>query len=99
MAPLIGCVRTVYTGQAPPDGNRSDIDHGARQLLAGLAGALSVRATIQQAIGVLMARNDRNATESYRQLRLRAAETGNSLADTASAILDGATAPHSHPEN
>jgi hypothetical protein len=99
MAPLIAGVRTVYTRQAPPAGNRPDLDDGARQLLTGLAQALTVRVTIQQAIGVLMARNDRNAAETYRQLRLRAAETGNSLADTATALLDGAATPRSHPEN
>ncbi|GAA4949301.1 ANTAR domain-containing protein [Actinoplanes utahensis] len=97
MAPLIAGVRTVYTTQAPPAGTRPDIDDGARQLLTGLARALSVRATIQQAVGVLMARNGRDAAERYRRLRLRAAETGSSLTDTPTALLDGAATPPPAP--
>ncbi|GIF45271.1 GAF and ANTAR domain-containing protein [Actinoplanes xinjiangensis] len=99
MAPLIAGVRTVYTGRPPPTGNQPGMDTGAHQLLTGLAQALTVRATIQQAIGVLMARNERNAAETYRQLRLRAAETGDSLIDTATALLASAATPHSHPES
>jgi hypothetical protein len=100
MAPLIAGVRTLYNGQPPPPGNPPDgVDAGAEQLLAGLAQAFTVRDTIQQAFGVLMARDQLSATEAYRHLRLRAAETGSSLADIASALLDDAGKPHSHPES
>ncbi|OJF12887.1 GAF and ANTAR domain-containing protein [Couchioplanes caeruleus] len=95
MAPLIAAVRAVYTGQPPPATDRpGGIDAGAQQLLTGLTQALTVRATIQQATGVLMARDNHSPAEAYRQLRLRAAETGLSLTDTATALLDGVAGPH-----
>ncbi|MEV6602484.1 GAF and ANTAR domain-containing protein [Actinoplanes sp. NPDC051346] len=94
MAPLIAGVRTVYTGQPPPTGNRPDIDASVQHLLTGLTQALTVRDTIQQATGVLMARDHHTLAEAYRQLRLRAADTGLSLADTAAALLDGVAGPH-----
>jgi hypothetical protein len=100
MAPLIAGVRNLYTGQPPPPGNRANsMEAGAQQLLAGLAQAFTVRDTIQQAVGVLMARDPCSATEAYQRLRLRAAETGNSLADTATALLGDPARPHSHPES
>jgi ANTAR domain-containing protein/GAF domain-containing protein len=100
MAPLIAGVRNLYTGQPPPPGNRpNSMDSGAQHLLAGLAQAFTVRDTIQRAFGVLMARDHCSAAEAYRHLRLRAAETGTSLADTATAQGDDTTRPHSHPDN
>jgi ANTAR domain-containing protein/GAF domain-containing protein len=97
MAPLIAGTRNLYTGQPPPPGNRPNgMDTGAQQLLAGLAQAFIVRDTIQRAFGVLMARDHCSPAEAYRHLRLRAAESGISLGDTATALLDAAR-PHSHP--
>jgi hypothetical protein len=97
MAPLIAGARNLYTGQPPPPGSRPNgMDTGAQQLLAGLARAFTVRDTIQQAFGVLMARDHCSPAEAYRHLRLRAAETGTSLGDTATAVIE-ASRPHSHP--
>jgi hypothetical protein len=100
MAPLIAGVRNLYTGQPPPPGSGANgTDTGAQQLLAGLAQAFTVRDTIQRAFGVLMARDQCSAAEAYRHLRLKAAETNSSLADTATALLDDAARPHPRPEN
>jgi ANTAR domain-containing protein/GAF domain-containing protein len=100
MAPLIAGVRNLYTGQPPPpDHRRNSMDSGAQQLLAGLGQAFTVRDTIQRAFGVLMARDHCSAAEAYWHLRLRAAETGTSLADTATALGDDTTRPHSPPDN
>jgi hypothetical protein len=100
LAPLIAGVRNLYAGQPPPSGDGPDgMDPGARQLLAGLVEAFTVRDTIQCAFGVLMARDHCTAAEAYRRLRLRAAEAGDSLADMAAALLDSAARPRSHPEN
>jgi GAF domain-containing protein len=100
LAPLIAGVRNLYTGQPPPPGNQQNgMDGGAQQLLAGLAQAFAVRDTLQRAFGVLMARDYCSSAEAYRRLRLRAAETGKSLADAATALLDDTAKPHSHPEN
>jgi AmiR/NasT family two-component response regulator len=46
-----------------------------------------VRAGIQQAVGVIMANTHRTAEAAYLILRLRAAETGATLTDTAAAII------------
>ncbi len=100
LVPLIAGVRNLYTGQPPPPGYRPDgMEIGARHLLAGVAQAFTVRDTMQRAFGVLMARDHFSAAEAYRHLRLRAAESGNSLAATAAALLDDIATPHSRPES
>jgi AmiR/NasT family two-component response regulator len=50
-------------------------------------GAFAVRARIQQAIGVIMATSHRTADAAYLELRMRAAEKGTTLADTATAVI------------
>jgi GAF domain-containing protein len=99
MTPLIAGVRNLYTGQPPPPHRPHGMDTGAQQLLAGLMQAFTVRDTIQRAFGVLMARDHCAAGEAYRHLRIRAAETGDSLADTAASLLDHTTRPHWYPES
>jgi hypothetical protein len=84
MVPLIAAVRRLYADQQLPDG----LDTGGQQLLTGLAQALAVRATVQRAVGVLMARDELKADEAYLRLRVRAAEAGVSLADVAEALAE-----------
>ncbi|HYN97488.1 MAG TPA: GAF and ANTAR domain-containing protein [Pilimelia sp.] len=69
--------------QRPPE-----LDEGSEQLVAGLADALTVRALIQRAIGVVMAIGHHSPDEAYLVLRLRAAEDGGSIAHAARALLD-----------
>jgi len=88
LAPLTAAVWAAYDphrpGTSPPD---HGLDHGGEALVAGLAAAFTVRARIQQAIGVVMAARHRTPDAAYLILRLRAAETGATLTDTATAII------------
>jgi hypothetical protein len=81
MAALSAAVLATY-------GSASDIDHEtvrrrldppARELLDGLIGALAIRTTIQQAVGILMADQAADADAAYAILRSRASETGSTL--------------------
>jgi hypothetical protein len=89
LAALTAAVWLAYDppGESGPDRSGTDCDEGGEEMVAGLVGAFSVRAGIQQAIGVIMANTHRTADAAYLILRLRAAETGASLADTAAAIV------------
>jgi len=88
MAALTEAVWNVYKpNPAAGGGEVADLEPGAAELMAGLAEALAVRATIQQAVGVIMARQAVGALDAYLSLRARAAETGNSLTTTAAALI------------
>lgn len=87
MAALTAGVQAVYatqgsSGGAGRSGARSDAG-----IVAGLIGAFAVRAVIQEAIGAVSADTGRTADGAYLFLRLRAAETGVSLTDTATAVI------------
>jgi hypothetical protein len=89
LAPLIAAVYATYelevgAGTTVPD---EALDAGGEALITGLAGAFTVRGRIQQAIGVIMAATHRAADAAYLVLRIRAAETGLTLTDTATAVL------------
>lgn len=89
MAPLSAAILDLYD-RPPEGGDTSHLDSlgpGAHQLLDGLEGALAVRATIQRAIGVIIAQDTTNADLAYTILRSRAAETASSLAATAESVL------------
>lgn len=87
-----GCDGKGCDGKAG-DGAQAErlLDPGSAQLVSGLAEAFGVRDTIQQAIGVIMARRRYSADDAYLVLRMRAAETGTSLTAIATGILDDAT--------
>jgi hypothetical protein len=88
MAPLTEAVWNVYKPNSAAGGvDMQDLEPGAAELMAGLAEAFAVRATIQQAIGVIMARQAVGAFDAYLSLRARAAETGSSLTTTAAAVI------------
>jgi hypothetical protein len=93
MAPLIVGVCAVYDPDRPmsfDDLGLPPLDPGGEDLLAGFAEALEVRATIQLALGCIMARTG-TAQDAYVDLRLRAVETGASLLDAANAVIIGAS--------
>jgi hypothetical protein len=88
MAPLTESVWNVYKpNPAAGGGEVADLEAGAAELMAGLAEALAVRATIQQAVGVIMARQAVGALDAYLSLRALAAETGSSLTTMAAALI------------
>jgi GAF domain-containing protein len=89
MAPLIEAVRETFEAG---NGGRSGtpaaaLDDGALELVTGLGEALAVRATIQRAIGVLIAGRGCTAREGYRILRASAAEAGTDLRRAATDLL------------
>ena len=89
MAPLSAAVLAAYDdapeGRTP--GPREDLCPGARELLAGLAGAFAIRATIQQAIGMIIADRRTSADLAYAQLRSEAASTTTSLIGAATSVV------------
>jgi hypothetical protein len=89
MAPLSAAVLAAYDdapeGRSP--GPDEDLCPGARDLIAGLVGAFSIRATIQQAIGMIIAERRTNADLAYALLRSQAASTTGSLIGVATAVV------------
>jgi hypothetical protein len=89
MAPLIiGVWAVYYPGRSrPTDHGLQPLDAGGEELLAGFAEALTVRATIQTALGVIMGRTHITAEGAYLRLRLHAAGTGISLLTAANTLV------------
>ena len=90
MAPLIVGVWAVYDPDRPLPHEHEDLpplDAGGEELLAGFAEALTVRATIHLALGVIRGRHHGTAKDAYLHLRLQAADTGMSLLAAASAVI------------
>jgi hypothetical protein len=88
LAPLTARIRAVYDpyGTATPD-ETPRVDPGGEQLVTGLTAAFAVRAVIQQAIGLVMASGAVDEDRAYLTLRVRAAEQGASLVETARTVL------------
>jgi GAF domain-containing protein len=91
MAPLTSQVWAVYNRAPTADGDHvpelGTLDPTSRELIIGLTEAFAVRATIQQAIGMIMARRQCTTAPAYVALRVRAAETGTSLGSVATTVL------------
>jgi hypothetical protein len=89
MAPLSAAVLAAYDdapeGRQP--GSDQDLCPGARDLIAGLVGAFAIRATIQQAIGMIIAERRTNADLAYALLRSQAAATTGSLIAVAAKVV------------
>lgn len=89
MAVLSAAVLAAYDeapeGRSP--GPRDEGSSGARELISGIVGAFAVRATIQQAIGMIIAARRTNADLAYALLRSRAAEATDSLLGAAATVL------------
>jgi hypothetical protein len=86
MEALAGMLTCAYETGGSPD-TVADIGGGAWGLITGLMEAFTVRATIQQAIGILILEAGRTPDVAYLLLRQRAAETGIALPDTAAAVI------------
>jgi GAF domain-containing protein/ANTAR domain-containing protein len=94
MAPLCAAVVATFAGsteagstEAGPARAFDDLGSGPLQLLDGLTGAFRVRATIQQALGVIMAEEQTSSTFAYAILRAQAAATAMSLPAAAGCVL------------
>jgi hypothetical protein len=90
MAPLSAAVLAAYD-DAPeedrPAGDHDDLCPGARELIEGLLGAFAVRATIQQAIGMVIAQRHTSADVAYAHLRSTAAVSAIPLIDVATTVV------------
>jgi hypothetical protein len=84
---LTAAVCSVYETDTSPDRHVADLDAGGDEMVTGLAGAFATRATIQQALGILMSTAGQGFDQAYTMLRLRAAETGATMADEAGRLL------------
>jgi hypothetical protein len=96
MASLIRGVWAIYdpARQMPDELGMCPLDAGAEDLLTGFAEALTIRATIQLAITVIIRRTRSTAEDAYANLRLRAADTGSSLLATAEGVITRGQFPH-----
>ena len=97
MAPLTEAVWTVYKPGNAAGGEAVDLEPGAWELMAGLVKVVAIRATIQQAVGVIMARERVGALDAYLSLCARAAETGSSLTARAAAVIQQLSEPPNPP--
>ncbi|MDR7277138.1 GAF domain-containing protein [Catenuloplanes atrovinosus] len=95
MAPLIKGVWTIYDPGRLEPGELAVrvLDAGGEELLSGLAAALTIRATIQLALQVIMHRGSSSAENAYVCLRLHAAASGISLRIAAEHVITGSAAP------
>jgi hypothetical protein len=92
MAPVIDEVWSIFNPDMAADsGEARCLEPGAAELVAGLAEAFQIRATIKRAVGVIMARDGVSAFDAYLNLRSLAAATGKSVTATASAVLNEAS--------
>jgi hypothetical protein len=89
MKNLTEAVWSVFEGGTAPERGSSALDAGGAEFVAGLAGAFTVRANIQQAIGVLLALTEYTLDEAFTALRLHAAEARLTLPEAARSILAG----------
>ena len=83
-------VREVFALDRPADidGGRSGAE-GTRQFLLGLGHALQVRTVIQQAVGVVMARDGCAAESAYQKLQEYAATAEEPLSSAATRLITG----------
>jgi hypothetical protein len=93
MAVLTAQVASLYLTDPADEVDSRALDGGGQGLIAGLIGAFAVRALIQRAIGITMARRQCSAHEAYLNLRVRAAETGAHLSDVAVVLLQQSSRP------
>lgn len=89
MGPLSWSVGAVYGVEQGHPVRRSDPCAGERSLVAGLTGAFTVRAVIQQAISMVMSRTESGPDRAYETLVVRAAEAEVALSRLASRIIGG----------
>ncbi|WP_433824532.1 hypothetical protein ACQP2E_20530 [Actinoplanes sp. CA-015351] len=90
MAPLTAGICAAYDPDLPWPGDTEDVpamDAGGEELVTGFAEALSVRATIQCALALIMANDKIKDQDAYLKLRVRAAGDGVSLSTAANTVI------------
>jgi hypothetical protein len=92
MTRLAGRVLAAYDADQDRHGDPdrdSQSDAGSQDLITGLREAFAIRACIQQAIGVIIQRERCTPESAYLILRVRSAETGESLLGIAQTLVSG----------
>ena len=84
---MTAAVWATYDEAAPTGRDLPDLDPGGDELVSGLTSAFAVRATIHQAIGMIIATQHSTPDRAYATLRLQAAEAEQSLLDAAQAVI------------
>jgi hypothetical protein len=90
MAPLIAGICWVHDHPGPHADQRQpwhELDAGGRELLAGYAEALSIRAAVRLAIELIKRDNHCGAEDAYLSLCIQAGEAGTDLAEAATAVI------------
>jgi hypothetical protein len=90
MAPLIAGICWVHDHPGPHvDQGQAwrELDAGGRELVAGYAEALSIRAAIRLAIELIKRDNHCGAEDAYLSLCIQAGEAGTGLAEAATAVI------------
>jgi hypothetical protein len=90
MAPLIDAICTLHAhpaGDLPAGGDLPGLDEGGRELVAGCAEALGVRATIQLAVDMIGASLHCTHEDAYLSLCIRAGAAGHDLAAAAATLI------------
>jgi hypothetical protein len=85
---LTTAVWTIFDSGSSESWNRDALEPGARELTAGLIGALGLRNMIRQAFGLIMAGTGCSEEDAYQRLRARADKTGTVLTETAARIIE-----------
>jgi hypothetical protein len=87
MMKLTAAVWATYDQPSPISPDCADLDPGGAELVTGLSDAFAVMATIQQAIGVLAAKQPSSPDRAYAILRIRAVNAGKTLLGTATDVI------------
>jgi GAF domain-containing protein len=87
MAPLIAGIISLHGPVGDESGELEALDEGGRELVAGYAESLSIRATIKLALNIIMADNHCTGDEAYVSLCLQADVAGTDLAAAAAALV------------
>ncbi|MEU4221348.1 GAF domain-containing protein [Actinoplanes sp. NPDC026623] len=91
MTPLIAGICTVHDHpDRDPAGDEhlAGLDAGGRELVAGYAEALSIRATVRLALELIRTDNRCSPDDAYLSLCIRAGEAGTDLAAAAAALIN-----------
>jgi hypothetical protein len=80
---LAAAVWAVYEAEPSPGPPAGELDAGGEELIAGLISAFSVRARVQQALGVLIATTGTSPDQAFDDLCSRAEAAGMSVPDEA----------------
>lgn len=87
LAPLTAGICAAYDPELPLPDDEQPLDAGSAELVAGFAEAVSVRATIQLALSIIMRESGLAHADAYLKLRLHAADIGADLLTAATAVI------------